>query len=265
MPRPSMVRPSNTELVAESRTPGSGLSAMLLNRLKMAALPAMPSVSTAITTNENAGFFPSMRVPKRTSCQRSISSAVALPRQTCRASSLACSTLPNSLIAASRADSGSSPPAMRSAIAISKWFRISASMSRSIDLRRNSQCSRFMSAFTTARVENRADRVDELRPAIAFLQELLLALRRQPVKLGALVGVGRLPVALHPPLPFEPMQRGVEGAGLDLERLGRLGADRLADRVAVLRPPLQRLKDQHVERALQDLQTRPIALLFPRL
>ena len=39
----------------ESRTPGSGFSARPLNRLKTAALPAMPSVSTAMTTSENPG------------------------------------------------------------------------------------------------------------------------------------------------------------------------------------------------------------------
>ncbi len=57
MPRPSMVRLSSTELVAESRTPGSGLSARPLNRLKIAALPAMPSESTAITTSEKRGIL----------------------------------------------------------------------------------------------------------------------------------------------------------------------------------------------------------------
>ena len=93
---------------------------MLLNKLKIAALPAMPSVSTAITTSEKPGFLISMRVPKRMSCQTSLTIATAPPRHTARASSLVCNTLPNSLIAASRADSGSSPPSMRSVIAIRK-------------------------------------------------------------------------------------------------------------------------------------------------
>jgi hypothetical protein len=39
-----------------------------------------------------------------------------------------------------------------------------------------------------------------------------------------------------------------------------LGADRLADAVAVLRPPLQRPQDQHVERALEEFE--PVAGAF---
>ena len=58
---------------------------------------------------------------------------------------------------------------------------------------------------------------DELRPSIAFPQELLLALRGQPVELGALVGLGLPPVGLDPAPLLEAVQRGVERAGLDLE------------------------------------------------
>src|SRR5688572_1622798 len=105
-----------------------------------------------------------------------------------------------------------------------KWLRISASRSRSMARRRNSQLTGFMSALRAARVEDRTDGGHQLRPPIALLQQLLLALRRQPVELGALVGLGQPPVALHPALPLEAMQRGVERAGLDLERLRRFGA-----------------------------------------
>src|SRR5262249_43290966 len=54
---------------------------------------------------------------------------------------------------------------------------------------------------------------------------------------------------------FEPVQRGVEGARLDLEQVVRLHADGLADAMAVLGPPLERSKDEHVERALEELKT----------
>ena len=52
------------------------------------------------------------------------------------------------------------------------------------------------------------------------------------------------------------MQRGIQRAGFDLQYVGRLGADRLRDRVAMLRAPLQRAKDQHVERAMQEIGAR---------
>src|SRR5262249_32499801 len=40
---------------------------------------------------------------------------------------------------------------------------------------------------------------------------------------------------------------------VDVEHIGRSRADRDADPVPVLRPPLQGAQDQHVERALQQL------------
>ena len=45
------------------------------------------------------------------------------------------------------------------------------------------------------------------------------------------------------------MERRVD-VGVDLEGVHRVGADRLRDAVAVLRPPLERLQDQEVESAL---------------
>ena len=77
---------------------------------------------------------------------------------------------------------------------------------------------------------------------------------RQPVVLGPLVGLAHAPLGLEPAALLEPVERGVEGARLHAEEVLRLGPDRLADAVAVPRPPLQGAQDEHVERALEQLQ-----------
>src|SRR5262245_64576769 len=57
------------------------------------------------------------------------------------------------------------------------------------------------------------------------------------------------------------MQRGIERAGLDLEQIVGLRADGLADAVAMSRAPLQRAEDEHVERALQQLEAAVVGRL----
>jgi hypothetical protein len=51
----------------ESAMPASGVSAMLFNIVKTAALASMPSVSTATTVSVNAGALARTRTAYRTS------------------------------------------------------------------------------------------------------------------------------------------------------------------------------------------------------
>ena len=104
------------------------------------------------------------------------------------------------------------------------------------------------------RIHDSADHADELRPAIALARQLRLARRGQLVVLRLVIGFADAPLGLQPAALFEAMQRRIERAGFDLEQIVRLRADRLADAVAVLRAPLQGPQDQHVERALKQLE-----------
>ena len=81
------------------------------------------------------------------------------------------------------------------------------------------------------------------------------------VVLRPLVGLAHVPLGLQPSALLEAVQRGIERAGFDLEQVVGLRADGLADAVAVLGPPLQGPKNEHVEGALEELQAPVVGSL----
>ena len=84
---------------------------------------------------------------------------------------------------------------------------------------------------------------------------------RESVILGAAIGFRLLPFRCEPSLPFEPVQRRIQGAMLQLQGILGFSAEGLADSVAVLGAPLQCPKNQHVQSPLQDFN--PISIGFP--
>src|SRR5262245_43149654 len=156
-------------------------------------------------------------------------------------------TLPNSFSAPSRAVSASSPRSMRSWMLKARWPRISSSSSLS--------SGDFMPLLLfRGRVQDEPDRVDELRPLVALAKQLGLPGCGQSVVLRPLVRFADPPLRLQPPAFHQAVERGIERAGLDAEQVVGLRADGLTDAVAVLRTPLQRAKDEQVERALKQLE-----------
>ena len=84
------------------------------------------------------------------------------------------------------------------------------------------------------------------------------ARRRRPaavmrVVAGAPVVVRHPPLGLHPAVQQQPLQRRVERALADQEHLVRGGAQMLGDAVAVRLAAHERLQDQQIERAGQEI------------
>src|SRR5262249_43836342 len=90
-------------------------------------------------------------------------------------------------------------------------------------------------------------------PAGTLLGQLAAAGGGQAVHPDPLFVLGNLPVRGHGAFALETVERGVEGARIDLEGVARARSDRAGDPVAVLRPPGQCLQDEEVEGSLEKL------------
>jgi hypothetical protein len=97
------------------------------------------------------------------------------------------------------------------------------------------------------------DRGGEPFPQRGFLLELFLPGLCKGVVLRAAVLLGHAPLRLDPPLIFEALQRRVERPLLDQQDVARQLTDTARDRPAVQRFEGQRLEDQQVERALDEV------------
>src|SRR5262245_55733651 len=101
------------------------------------------------------------------------------------------------------------------------------------------------SCFTLlrGRVQDALDGFRESLPARAFGCQVFFSRGGQAIGLDPLIVLGDLPLRADPLLPLQPVQRRIERAGVYLQRLVGIGSDRLADAVAMLWPPLERLQD----------------------
>src|SRR5687768_8348572 len=102
-------------------------------------------------------------------------------------------------------------------------------------------------------VEDQRDRLRQLRPAAAFDGELLSSGLGEAVKLRFAPGVRHLPLRLQQLALFEPVERRIERALLNLEAVFGDLADALGDAVAVPRAGRGHLQHEEVERPLKQV------------
>src|SRR5437762_7398052 len=111
----------------------------------------------------------------------------------------------------------------------------------------------FVASLFLIRLQHARDRVRKLRSLRAFSCQLLLSRGRQLVKLCSLLVLGDSPFRFDPFLFFQPVQRRIERTRIHLQQLAGAIPDRHADPITMLRPPLQGLQNQQVQRPLQKL------------
>src|SRR4029453_695002 len=101
--------------------------------------------------------------------------------------------------------------------------------------------------------QHQPDRARQTLPRGLLALEVPPSRRREAVVAGAAIALRGAPLGADPALPLETRKRRVERALLDEQDLLRHLANALRDRPAVHRLESDRLQDQQVERALDQV------------
>src|SRR6476620_5227121 len=102
-------------------------------------------------------------------------------------------------------------------------------------------------------LEQQADGRRQPLPRVELAFELLPPIAGQAVDLGGASTLGLLPLRRDPSLVLEAVQRGIERSLSHRELLAGEGLDALGDRPAVQRLARDRLEDEQVEGALEQV------------
>src|SRR5258707_216187 len=134
------------------------------------------------------------------------------------------------------------------------WSRMSSSSDSS------ARRPRLMTSFLLrGRAEDSPHGRRQRVPFAGFDLQLLPALRRQSIELGAAIVLGGAVVERDPATFDQPVKGWIEGALLHQEHVIRATLDRFRDGMAVRGSPSQRAQNQEVERALQEFDASRVA------
>ena len=113
-------------------------------------------------------------------------------------------------------------------------------------------------------MQDARDRFAEAVPFGVLGRKLFAPRRSQTINPCAAIVGGGAPFGDDPALLQEPLQRGVQLAVFDLERIAGSLLDELGDAVSVHGPPAQGAQDDEVESALHDFETLGLLLAVHR-
>src|SRR6185437_5759317 len=229
----------------------SSRSALAIVTIAVVAPTPMPIDSTATTATSGVRRRP--RSASRVSVASD--SAHSAPRAS-RAWDSITVTLPNSRRAAMRASAPESPRAANRSAACSRWPRISSCISRSRRRKKRAahtrRIIRAMKDMALGSLENGGEGAGEPFPLVALRGELFAAGVGERVDAGAAAGIGVLPRGADESALFEPVERGIERAGVDVQHVAGHCLYALREIVAVGRLGAEHLEDDQVQRALEE-------------